>query len=102
VDELVGNALRFSVPGQRVTVTGSAHATGYRIKILDQGPGMTPEQCAGIGPFVQFGREKREQQGLGLGLAIARSVAEIGGGGLSLQAGPGGRGLLATLDLPVA
>ncbi len=102
IAELVGNAFRFSKPGQGVAVTGNAHPQGYRIEIIDQGPGLTPEQCAQIGPFVQFGRERREQQGLGLGLAIARSVAEIAGGRLILQPGPAGRGLHVTLDLPPA
>lgn len=102
VTELVDNALRFSVAGQPVAVTGSTHATGYRIEVLDQGRGMTPEQCAQIGPFIQFDRDKREQQGLGLGLAIVQSIAKIAGGSLRLAAGPGGRGLLATLDLPLA
>jgi two-component system, sensor histidine kinase and response regulator len=102
VAEMVDNALRFSVAGQPVAVSGSAHAAGYRIEVRDEGAGMTPEQCAHIGPFVQFDRDKREQQGLGLGLAIARSVAELAGGSFRLAPGPGNRGLLATLELPLA
>lgn len=100
VAELTSNALRFSAPGQPVLVTGTADGAGYRIEILDQGPGLTPGQCARIGPFVQFDRDKREQQGLGLGLAIARSAAELAGGRLVVQAGPGERGLRASLELP--
>jgi signal transduction histidine kinase len=102
VAELVDNALRFSVASQPVAVTGSTHAAGYRIEVLDQGEGMTPEQCAQIGPFIQFDRDRREQQGLGLGLAIVQSVAAIAHGNLRLAPGPGSRGLQATLDLPLA
>jgi signal transduction histidine kinase len=100
VSELAGNAFYFSKPGQPVTVTGTRHDAGYRIEVIDQGLGMTPEQCAAVGAFTQFGRGEQNQQGLGLGLAIARSVVEIAGGRFSLQSGPGGRGLHATLDFP--
>ncbi len=102
VAELVGNALCYTRPGQAVTVTCTAGSGRYTIAVTDQGPGMTAEQCRSIGPFVQFGRDRREQQGLGLGLAIAQSVAELGGGRLSLQPGPDGRGLRVTLELRCA
>lgn len=100
IAELVGNALRFSQPGQPLTVTGTRRDLRYCIEITDQGPGMTAEERTGIGPFTQFGRRWREQQGLGLGLAIARSVVKLGGGEFSLQPGPGDRGLRVTLNLP--
>ena len=102
VAELVGNAFRFSVLGQPVTVTGRCHEARYLITVVDAGVGMTEAQCAAIGPFIQFARSDRDQQGLGLGLAIARSVAEIAGGHLHLQPGPAGCGLQVTLDLPCA
>ena len=102
IAEVVGNAFRFSTPGQPVVVTGAHRGARYMIEISDQGPGMTAEERAGFGAFVQFGRVHREQQGLGLGLAIARSAAESGGGGLSLAEGAGGRGLRVIFDLPTA
>ncbi len=94
------NALRFSQPGQSVTVTGTLEGPRYRIDIADQGPGMTLEQRASVNAFKQFERSRREQQGLGLGLAIARSTAEIAGGELTLQPGSGDHGLRVTFDLP--
>jgi len=100
VAELVGNACRFSRKGQPVRVTGSRDGSRYEIEIIDQGPGMTAEQRTSVGAFKQFGRKEQEQQGLGLGLIIARSVAELGGGRFNLEAGPGSRGLTAVIDLP--
>lgn len=100
VSELVDNALRFSKRGQLVAISGDSDGTRYRIEVLDQGMGMTEEQRAKVDAFRQFEREHREQQGLGLGLAIVRSVGELAGGGLSLTPGPGGVGLKAVLELP--
>lgn len=100
VAELVGNACRFSRPGQPVVVTGTLQDGHYRIEVADRGSGMTEEQCARFGPFIQFGRDKREQQGLGLGLAIAASTARLAGGRLVLAPRTDGPGLRATLELP--
>ncbi len=102
VAELVENALHFSAPGQLVELSGTRVDGRYLITVTDQGPGMTAEQRAQAGPFKQFGRKHHEQQGLGLGLAIAQVVAELGGGQLRLEEGPQGRGLRAVLDLPAA
>ena len=101
VAELTENAFQFSKPGEPVTVTGTCRGGRYRIEIADQGPGMTAEQCARATGFTQFEQTRHNQQGLGLGLAIARAAAEIAGGQLLLEApGPGQRGLRACLDLP--
>jgi len=102
VYEVVDNALRFSAPGAVVQVAGAAANGRYRISILDQGSGLSPAQRAQVGAFVQFERQRHEQQGLGLGLAIARSTAELAGGELLLEDGPGGRGLRVVFDLPSA
>ena len=63
---------------------------------------MSPAECAAVGPFTQFRRAQREQQGLGLGLAIARLAAARLGGGLELAPGADGVGLRVVLLLPVA
>jgi two-component system sensor histidine kinase/response regulator len=102
VTELVGNACRFSAPGQPVTVSGRRQDGRYLIEVTDQGTGMTAAECAAIGPYIQFGRAKREQQGLGLGLAIAQAAAHLAGGKFHVEPGPGGRGVRAVLDLPLA
>lgn len=100
ITELVDNALRFSQPGQPVGLVGTRQGDRFRIEVTDEGPGMSEEQRNHFGVFEQFGRDTREHQGLGLGLAIARSAAEIAGGTLTLQAGPGGCGLRASMILP--
>lgn len=101
VAEVVGNACTFSAPGTPVKVTGRPQSGRYRIEVVDEGPGMTAEQCERVGAFVQFDRKQREQQGLGLGLAIARATAKLAGGTIGLGVGPAGKGLTVAFDLPL-
>ena len=100
--EVVANALAFSPVGSPVTVNGASRGGSYRIEVNDEGPGLTAEQRARVGPFAQFERQKREQQGLGLGLAIAQTTAKLAGGDLTLEAGADDRGLRIIFTLPLA
>jgi two-component system sensor histidine kinase/response regulator len=102
VDELVENAFKFSPPGTPVSVTGRVEDGLYRLEVTDQGYGMTAEQRESIAAFRQFGRAKHEQQGLGLGLAIVQNIAILHHGSLTLEPGPGDKGLRAVLGLPLA
>lgn len=102
VAELVENACRFSKPGQPVIVSGRCAGGSYRLTVTDAGPGMTAEQRQGVGAFAQFDRKRREQQGLGLGLAIVRATVALAGGRLVLAEDSGGHGLEAGLELPLA
>jgi signal transduction histidine kinase len=101
VGELVENACKFSPAGTPVSVTGRVTGGVYRLEIIDHGPGMSAEECAGIAAFRQFGRDKHEQQGLGLGLSIAQAIARLHHGTLTLGAAPAGPGLRVVLDLPL-
>jgi two-component system sensor histidine kinase/response regulator len=75
VTELVDNAFKFSEQGQPVHVVGKVVDGGYELCVQDKGRGMTKEQIAGVGAFMQFERYVHEQQGLGLGLAIVEALA---------------------------
>jgi signal transduction histidine kinase len=100
--ELTENACKFSSPGTPITVLARVVDGLYRLEITDQGPGLTAEERASIAAFRQFDRARKEQQGLGLGLAIVRSIAQLHGGSFGLEPGPGGRGLRAIVELPLA
>ncbi|MEQ8798566.1 MAG: HAMP domain-containing sensor histidine kinase [Salinisphaeraceae bacterium] len=72
---------------------------GGVITITDQGPGMAPaERERAFDGFARGG----DTGGLGLGLTIARRIAQDHGGTIELGAGPGGRGTRAVLVLPLA
>lgn len=100
--ELVENACKFSAKGSSVVVHGAVAGLVYRFEVRDAGIGMKAEEREAIAPFRQFGREEREQQGLGLGLANVRAITRLCGGALRLSAGAGGAGLHATVELPLA
>lgn len=100
VTELVENAFRFSTQGTPVVVRGFRHGNQFRLEVTDRGIGMKPEDCLKIGAFVQFERPHREQQGLGLGLALARTVGDIAGGSLHLEPNDNGPGLKVVFELP--
>lgn len=92
---LVDNAAKFSLPGTPLLLQGVTAGREYRLTIADQGRGLTPEQFVQIDVFRQFNREKNEQQGLGLGLAICRNFATCVGATMVLEKNPDQTGLRA-------
>ncbi|MCS7091309.1 MAG: response regulator [Verrucomicrobiota bacterium] len=88
-EELVANAFKFSKTGSPVEVSLVADGQGACLQVRDHGCGMTAEQVSRIGAYVQFNRKVREQQGLGLGLAICRRLTEVHGGVFQLESRPG-------------
>ncbi|WP_119167256.1 sensor histidine kinase [Algihabitans albus] len=95
---LVDNALTY---GETAEVTLVRTEEGTEIHVDDSGPGIPPEQRERVfEPFQRLESSRsRETGGVGLGLAIARSVVRGHGGDLTLHTAPGG-GLRATLSLP--
>lgn len=85
--QVVDNAVKFTPPGGLVGVRVMHSGSAYRIVVADNGPGIPPSQIAKVlEPFVQAdGSPTRQHQGVGIGLAIARRVAEGLGGELSLS-----------------
>ena len=98
---LVGNALKFTERGG-VVVSLAAAGDRVRIRIADTGVGISPEQIARLfQPFVQAdGSSTRRFEGTGLGLVIARRMAERMGGSLTLSSAGPGTGTIAEVELP--
>jgi signal transduction histidine kinase len=99
VDELAHNAFKFSKLGTPVRVSLSSSQGIVSLSVADCGQGMTREQLARIGAYMQFQRKVQEQQGLGLGLIIAKRLAELHGGTLAIQSQLG-EGTTVTVKLP--
>ncbi|MFN3927986.1 MAG: response regulator [Pseudanabaenaceae cyanobacterium] len=88
VEELIDNALRYSVAGQPVLVKSSWHDHTLVVEIRDCGRGMTAEQIRNLGAYMQFDRRIYEQQGTGLGLTVAKRLAEFYGGVFTIESAP--------------
>jgi signal transduction histidine kinase len=105
---LVGNAVKYSEPGKAILVAGQLfqHA-GFppevRISVADQGMGIGPDELEQIfEPFYRSPRVRAAQiRGTGLGLSVARQLAEVMGGEVSV-ASKLGAGSVFTLHLQVA
>ncbi|GAK58019.1 response regulator receiver sensor signal transduction histidine kinase [Candidatus Vecturithrix granuli] len=89
LDEVLDNAFKFSESGAPVRVESRTEGNHVMISISDQGRGMSQEQLERIGAYIQFERVTYEQQGMGLGLCIARLLTELYGGKLNITSQQG-------------
>jgi signal transduction histidine kinase len=99
VGNLLDNAIRHGGGAGPITVTVSTTESDATLVVADRGPGVPPEELDRV--FDRYFRsdQRRTSDGLGLGLAIARRVAELHGGSLSaVNAEPSG--LVVTLSIP--
>ncbi len=96
---LLDNAIKFGDPNSSVRVSANPEATGLRILVEDQGPGVPAEDLPHL--FERFfrGHSAGAAPGSGLGLAIAKNLARLHGGDITLKSSPG-QGSAFTLSLP--
>ncbi len=100
LSNLLDNAVRYATAAGRVTTSIERGDQGVRVHIDDTGPGVPPSEREAI--FVRYARGiGARDDGAGLGLAIARRIAEQYGGSLVAGDAPGG-GARFTLALPTA
>ncbi len=85
LDELIENAFKFSDDHSCVEIIGKRFEDTYKLTIKNQGREFYPEHIQQIGPYMQFEREKYEQQGLGLGLWIAQKLVTLNKGQLTVE-----------------
>ncbi len=98
---LLANAVRFSPPDTKVVLAASAFAGRVEVRVIDCGPGISPERLEDVFlPFQRLG-DTDNLTGLGLGLALAKGFMEGMMGTLETEDTPGG-GLTMVLSLPAA
>ncbi len=84
---LVGNAIKYTSTGT-VKINAQPLASGWTLSVVDEGPGIAPEQLPTLfEPFVRG--STHGQGGVGLGLSIARLAADLLGAKLSAESKPG-------------
>ncbi|OJY85010.1 MAG: hypothetical protein BGP23_11505 [Lysobacterales bacterium 66-474] len=96
---LAHNALKFTTHGG-ITLKLERDGAGIVYSVTDNGPGMTPEECARIFQRFEQADYGRLQRGSGLGLAISRELVSLMGGRIELHSTPG-RGSTFGVHLPL-
>jgi CheY-like chemotaxis protein/two-component sensor histidine kinase len=102
VTNLLHNATKFTPEGGSIKVELSKEADMALIRVVDSGMGIRQDQLERV--FDMFAHIDRKgaapQPGLGIGLALARRLAEMHGGSLTLVSEGEGRGAAFTLSIP--
>jgi len=100
LSNLVGNALKFTPAGGTIVVAAAAARDGVSFTVTDDGPGIPEDERDRL--FDRFWQaERHDRTGAGLGLAIARGIAEAHGGHVDMSSTPG-EGASFSLVLPAA
>ncbi|MEM9179081.1 MAG: HAMP domain-containing sensor histidine kinase [Pseudomonadota bacterium] len=98
-DNLVSNAIKYSSPGDVVTLTATMLGETSLLQVTDTGAGMDADDLARIArPFAQ-GRNAKGRVGTGLGLATVQRLAEMQGGQVEIRTAPGA-GTTVSVTLP--
>lgn len=100
---LLTNALNVSPADGIVNLDSTVTDDGWHVSLVDEGPGLTPEQCERIFErFVRLSPGTGPERGAGLGLPIARSIVAMHRGRIWATTRDVGRGLRVAFEIPRA
>jgi PAS domain S-box-containing protein len=104
IANLLNNAAKYMPEGGRIQLTVSEEEGAAVIRVRDEGVGIAPAMLGRIfKPFVQIDSANgRAQGGLGIGLAVVKSLVEMHSGRVEAQSDGPGRGAEFTVRLPLA
>jgi signal transduction histidine kinase len=101
ITNLVGNSLRYTPPGGRITIELHREGKIARTVVRDTGTGIAPEMMPRIfEPYAQAPDSSAEMGSAGLGLYIAKEIVEAHNGRIFAQSSPG-EGTTFTIDIPI-
>ena len=100
---LLGNAAKYSPPGQTIEISVASDGGRVRTAIRDHGIGLTEEQAARVFDlFTQVDTSiERSHGGLGIGLTLVRKLVEMHGGTVHVESAGLGQGCRFVVDLPL-
>jgi signal transduction histidine kinase len=100
LENLVGNAIKFTPGGGRITVGAAPRENEVLFWVADTGSGISPDELPHV--FDRFWQAKKEaRKGAGLGLPITRGIVETHGGRIWVESTPG-RGSIFFFTIPQA
>jgi signal transduction histidine kinase/ActR/RegA family two-component response regulator len=102
VSNIIGNAVKYTQPGGRITVSLAAEANDAVLRVQDDGFGIAPELLPRVFDlFVQGERTlERAQGGLGIGLTLVQRLVNLHNGSVSVFSDGPDRGSVFTVRLP--
>ncbi len=86
--EIIDNAFKFSKYRNKVKISAKKDKKSLVITVKDKGRGIRRDQLKRIGKYVQFERKLYEQQGIGLGAALAKRLVETHKGVFKIESEP--------------
>ena len=89
LDNLLGNAIKYSPPGSTVLLKIWEEDNEVRFAVKDQGPGIPPEDLPHLFEFFYRGKAATGEEGFGLGLATVKRIIDSHGGRLWVDTAPG-------------
>jgi signal transduction histidine kinase/DNA-binding NarL/FixJ family response regulator len=102
IDNLVSNAIKYSPIGGRISVVVTHEGENTVIRIVDQGPGLSPEDLGRL--FGRFQRLSAKptagESSTGLGLSIVKRIIDMHGGHVTAESSGPGQGSTFTVSLP--
>jgi len=104
LENLLTNAIRYTDPGGRISLTVSREGDEALFRLSDSGVGIAPEKLHQIWePFVQADPSiERSRTGLGIGLTLVRKLVRLHGGTVEVHSAGLGHGSEFLLRLPLA
>jgi PAS domain S-box-containing protein len=102
VINLVGNGIKFTPRGGSVNVSVSAKEPSARVTVQDTGVGIASDRLSDLFEMFRQGEiAARRAPGLGIGLAVVKSIVELHGGSVWVESDGHGRGSRFTVELPL-
>ncbi|MCW3482013.1 ATP-binding protein [Neisseriaceae bacterium JH1-16] len=102
LNNLVDNAIRYTPPKGKIDLAVRLNSYGAVLEVCDNGPGIAETERSRVLERFYRGSLPTNESGSGLGLSIVKRIAEQHGAVVTLDAGPGGKGLKVQVRFPYA
>ncbi|MDR3139972.1 MAG: HAMP domain-containing histidine kinase [Treponema sp.] len=100
LENIINNAIRHSPEGSLICLNATIAGNALRLAVSDNGPGINPADLPHIFEMFYRGSSSRREQGMGLGLAVAKWVADCHGWAISASSAKG-QGSCFTITIPM-